>query len=105
MSFPIEFKECPICHSKETVCRLACADEPSIPKDVFVSLDKTFTPIQDVSKVVSPLIRGILVHYDVCANCGTRYCTRAEIISAPVSVQPRPGSPPRFDPKSHRRIG
>lgn len=105
MLFLKEFSKCPICYSKETVCRLACADEPSIQKDVFVSLDKVFTPIQDISKVVSPLVRGILVHYDVCANCGTRYCTRAEVVSAPVSVQQAPiGNPPQFDPKSHRRL-
>jgi hypothetical protein len=91
MPLPIEFPVCPICHSKETVARLACANEPSIPKGVFVSLEKVFTPIQDINKIAIPIIKEILVHYDVCVHCGTRYCTRAEIISVPVAAGPQSG--------------
>lgn len=82
---------CPICHSKGTVARLACANEPSLPKGIFVSMEKIFTPIQDISKIATPVIKGVLVHYDVCVNCGTRYCTKAEIISAPVEVRHQSG--------------
>lgn len=92
MSFPIEFEKCPVCHSKDTICRLACTDEPSIPKSTFVSLDKVFTPIQDMNKITTPTIKGILIHFDICAKCGTRYCTRAEITSPPVTIQHRSGS-------------
>ncbi len=92
MPFPIEFTVCPICHSKDTVCRLACADELSIPKGTFVSLEKVPTPIQDLNKITTPTVRGILSHYDVCAKCGTRYCTKAEIITMPVMIQHRSGS-------------
>lgn len=91
MPFPIEFEKCPTCYSKDTICRLACTDEPSIPKGAFVSLEKVFTPIQDVNKITTPIIKGILTHYDICARCGTRYCTRAEITLAPVTKQYRSG--------------
>jgi len=92
MSFPIEFKKCPVCHSQETVCRLACDGESSIAKDAFVSLDKTFTPIQDVTRLLGPVVKGILCHFDVCSKCGMRYCTRAEITSVPVNVQHSSGN-------------
>ena len=90
--FPVIFSECPICHSKDTVCRLACADESSIPKGTFVSLDKLFTPIQDINRIATSMIKGILSHFDICAECGTRYCTKAEITSAPVTIQHHSGS-------------
>ena len=92
MSFPIEFVKCPSCGCKDTVCRLACADEPSIPKGTFASLEKLAVPIQDLNKITTPTVKSILVHYDVCAKCGTRYCTRAEIFSVPVTIQHRSGS-------------
>ena len=93
MKLPIEFPLCPICYSQGTVARIACADEPSLPKGIFVSLEKVFTPIQNINKIATPVVRGIMVHYDVCVNCGTRYCTRAEIISAPIVAGPQPGMP------------
>lgn len=91
MPFPIEFTECPVCHCKDTVCRLVSADEPSIPKGAFVSFEKVFTAIQDLNKITTPTIRGVLNHYDICAKCGTRYCTKSEIITMPVQVQYRSG--------------
>jgi len=93
MYFPIEFPRCPVCHCADTVCRLACTDEPSIPKGTFVSLDKVFTPIQDLNKITTPTVKGLLTHFDICARCGTRYCTKAEITSVPVTIQYRSGSP------------
>lgn len=101
MPFPIEFEECPSCRSKDTVCRLACADETSIPKGVFVSMEKVFTPIQDVTKLLGPLVKGILCHFDVCAKCGTRYCTRAEIANLPVNIDMAPQQ--RGQPLPRRR--
>lgn len=104
MEFPIEVTECPLCHSKDTIARLGCADEPSIPKGTFVSLEKVATPIQQPTSMLAPLLRAILCHYDVCAKCGHRYCTRAEKMNLPVTVQQAPHNSPRFDPKSHRRL-
>lgn len=104
MPFPIEFEKCPICHSQDTICRLACADEPSIPKDTFVSLEKVITPIQQPTQMLALFIKSIVCHYDVCGKCGLRYCTKAEKMNVPVQVQPAPGGPARFDPKSHQRL-
>jgi len=89
---PIEFEKCPVCSSKQTVSRLACANEPSIAPGTFVSLDKLVTPIQDVNKIATPIVKAIVTHFDVCAACGTRYCTRAEIMSIPVEIQHRSGN-------------
>lgn len=91
-TLPIEFKKCPVCGTKETVCRVACAGDPAIPEGTFVSLDKVIVPIQDINKISTPTVRSIFVHYDVCAKCGTRYCTRADFTSIPVTIQHRPGS-------------
>lgn len=92
MYFPMEFLRCPICRCADTICRHACADEPSIPKGTFVSLDKVFTPIQDLNRITTPTVKGILTHFDICARCGNRYCTKAEIVSAPVTIEHRSGS-------------
>ena len=82
---PIGFTECPICHSKDTVARLACADESSIPKGSFVSLEHVITPIETPSKYLG-YVKVIVCHYDVCANCGHRYCTLVEKTSLPAST-------------------
>ncbi len=96
MLLPVEFTQCPICHSKETVAQIGCADEPTIPQGTFVALTKEFTPIQQPTSMLAPLIRTIVCSYDVCAKCGHRYCTRAEKMNVPVQVQPPPGKAPRF---------
>lgn len=94
--FPIVFAACPYCECPDTVCGKACEDEPSIPKGTFVSLEKVFSPITDVSKITTPTVKGILHHYDVCYSCGLRRCTRAEIVSAPVTMKQMPHSPGGF---------
>lgn len=92
MEFPVSFERCPVCHHGETVCRQACKDEPSIPKDTFVSMEKVVTPIQDPNKISLPQVKCLMTHYDVCARCGTRYCTMAEIKFLPVTVQHQSGN-------------
>ena len=86
MKFPKEFKECPICNCKDTICRQACADEPSIPSGTFVSMEKKMTPIQDLTKISTPTTKIILRHYDTCAKCGFDYCTRAEKTTIPTDA-------------------
>jgi hypothetical protein len=92
---PIQFTKCPICHSKETISQIGCSDEPSVTKGTFTALEKVVTPIQQPTSMLAPLIRAIVVSYDVCAKCGHRYCTRAEKMNVPVQVQ-------QFTPKSQR---
>lgn len=99
MEFPITIVICPSCGSKDTIGRLACKDEPSIPAGTFVSLEKMVTPIQDPTKISLPQVKAILTQYDVCAKCGTRYCVKAEIVQVPVNVQHRSGQAfPHFGP-------
>lgn len=86
MTFPIEFEACPWCGSKDTVCKLACADEPSIPKDAFVSLEKKITPIQDFMKISTPTTKVLVRHYDTCAICGLDRCTKVEKTTMPTDA-------------------
>jgi len=81
------FPKCRECGSQETVAALACVGEPSIPEGTFASLEKGFVPIQDMNKISTLTVKGIVYHYDVCARCGTRRCTKAEILSAPITAQ------------------
>ena len=79
MPFLKEFNECPICHCKDTLCRQACADEPTIPIGTFVSMDKKVTPIQDFTKISTPTTRVLYRQYDTCAECGLDYCVKVEL--------------------------
>lgn len=95
-----EFKECPICHHPETVTQIATKDLKEagrIPKEAFVSLEKVIVPLSDPRVALS--IETLLVHYDICAKCGMRYCTRADRGTGMVQVrqQPRPPQTP-FSP-------
>ena len=86
MSFPIEFPKCPNCGSMDTVCRLACADDPSIPKGTFLSLEKKIAPLQDFTKIATPTTKVLMSHYDTCAKCGLSRCTRVEKTTMPTDV-------------------
>ena len=86
MEFPIEIAKCPNCGCKDTVSRLACADEPTIPKGTFVSLEKKITPIQDFMKISTPTTRILLRHYDTCSKCGFDYCTRVDKTTMPTDA-------------------
>jgi len=84
--FSITFDKCPICKSKGTVGELALKDE-NLPEGTFISLEKVVTPVHDVGRITTPMIKCLVIHYDICAKCGMRYCTRVEMINAPVSYK------------------
>ena len=86
--FPKEFTRCPTCHGTETVARKACEDEPSVEKGVFVSLGKEIVPITTPSGVIGAGVKCIIVHYDVCWKCGTRYAVKAEKAILPTKPPP-----------------
>ena len=90
---PLTFPKCPVCGHDQTVTQIACADEPSITPGTFVSLEKVVTPILQPSSMLAPMIKALVVSFDVCAKCGTRYCTRAEKTNVPVQVQVQQGRP------------
>lgn len=103
--FPIVFEKCPICGSKETLTRLAWDEEAEkgrVNKDTSVAAEHIATPLIDPKK--PPVLSASILfqHFDTCANCGTRYCTKADIGTGPVTmkqhplgtVPPGPGMPP-----------
>lgn len=97
IKFPIEIKECPNCGCQDTMTRLAWLDEVQqdrvgeASKDLFTSAEKMAIPLIDPQRGVGISITGLILHYDVCAKCGTRYCTRAEKQTGPVQMKPPPG--------------
>jgi len=86
VSFPIEFTKCPNCGCKDTVGRLGCAGDPSIPKDTFISLEKRITPVQDFMKISTPTTKVLIRHYDTCSKCGRDRCTRVEKTTMPTDA-------------------
>ena len=111
--FPVEFSKCPLCGCPETVTRLACEEEKEkgiIPKESFVSMEKTQVPL--MGRTPPKLtVRVLIACWDVCVDCGNRYCTRVEIQTTQVQVRPPqmpqgfPGSFPSFPPGAHPGFG
>jgi hypothetical protein len=100
-NFPLEFKKCPNCGSTETVAELA-VQEAEKTKGVkregpFASLEKAAIPLADPGKTAKLTLPMVICHYDVCAGCGLRYCTKAEIIDAPITFTVKGQPPPGMD--------
>ena len=89
MEFPIVFEKCPLCGCTETVTRMACEEEKEkgvIPKDAFVAFERTQMPL--MGKIPPKLtVRILVASWDLCVDCGNKYCTRVDIQTVPVSVQ------------------
>lgn len=104
-----EFKECPNCrpnfvirfllklfrkpYHPETITQRATKDLKEagrVPKEVFTSLSKQVVPLTDPRVALS--VETLLAHYDVCAECGMTYCTRAEVIMGVVKMMPQQGT-------------
>lgn len=104
----VDIKQCPWCHGEKTVSRTGVAQSRSSQKyvGVFTSLKKEVTPIEQ-PMLASITVEAICVHWDVCADCGAQYCTRAELIDVPVQAQgmPGPGKNPRNLPPFFRGQG
>lgn len=64
----------------------ACVNEPTLNKGAFVASRSNFTPIQDITKITTPMVRGVMSHYDICAECGIERCIRVEEFSIPASM-------------------
>ena len=105
--FPIVFEKCPICGCGDTTCRLAYQEEvvdKGKGPEAFASSEKRLTPLVDVRSAMLT-VPTLVEHYDNCAGCGFRYCTKAEIVNAGISMQkPPPGrntGPGGFLPMGH----
>ena len=94
--FPKIYTECPDCGCKETLLQIALDEAKEggkVSKDIILdSIDKKeATPL----KPISPQLIGICMvpmlveHYNVCANCGRRRLTKAEIKDMAFQVGPQ----------------
>jgi hypothetical protein len=86
MATLFEFKECPLCHCEETVMQRAAAKEPTLPTGAVVALQSVFTPLQDITKLTTLMVRGVVSHYDICAGCGLQRVVRVDETSFPTSA-------------------
>jgi hypothetical protein len=76
-------KECPVCHSQETVSRKGTSVAmPAFPEDAFTQLERTVTPVSNPAFEGAP-VKAIVVHYDICVGCGLKYSTQSEIVTLP----------------------
>jgi len=86
-----EFEECWNCHCTETLTQRATKDLKEagrLPKEAFTSLSKQIVPLTDPRVALS--VETLLVHYDVCANCGISRCTRADRTTGMVQMKQQP---------------
>jgi len=87
-----EFPKCSVCGSEETISQLATAPlkaSGKIAQGTFTLLRQQVVPLEQ------PLLAAITVScvvtlFDICAKCGTERCTLAQLIQAPVQMQPNP---------------
>ena len=95
--FPIEFKECPHCHYNKTLTKLAWEEEVAegrvgeTSKDMFVACRREGVPLIDPKRGIALSAHILTLAYDRCAKCGLEYCTKAEIVTAPVQMGRPPG--------------
>ena len=103
--FPMKFKECPMCQCKKTITRLAWKEmvaQGRIGKDSVdlpLASRREAVPLIDPKRGVQLSAKVLTFSFDRCAKCGTEYCVRAEIITAPVQMRKPPGGqglPPGF---------
>lgn len=97
-----EFK-CPNCGRSETIVGLALKEviERGLCKE-----DTPYSMIKQIIPLIPPasaplLVPSIIIHQDVCAHCGTLYCTKAETMDSPREVfmpamMPKSPLPPGF---------
>lgn len=87
---------------KGTVSQLGCEDAKSrgkIALEAFTKLGVEVVPLEQPVMAGVP-VQAIAVYYDICSLCGTRYCTRAELLQVPVQMpgQMPPGANFRMPP-------
>jgi len=93
--FPIEFPECPKCRSTETVTELATQEierkTGTKRGGPFTSFEKVGAMLATPQKIAGLTVPVLMSHFDICAGCGQRRCTKVEIINAPITYQQPPG--------------
>lgn len=87
-----EFPRCPVCDCEETISQIGTAElreKGKLTQDGFTLLEQSIIPLEQPA-LAAVTVSCIQTFYDVCAKCGTRRCTRAQVIQAPVQVQQQP---------------
>ncbi len=93
-AFPKIFPTCPICNGTKTIANLAYDEEiasgnKKIPIDTFKGM--SVQPVLLVAPESAGLsIPALIVFKDICASCGTEWCTRIEKQNLPVTGIMRP---------------
>lgn len=78
------FEKCPICGCPETVTKKAAEGNPDIPLGTFVCAERISSALALKPPMPGQEIQNIFYCYDVCWECGTRYCTKVEEITVKI---------------------
>lgn len=92
--FPIVFGKCPNCGCTDTITQLAWDEEAEkgrVNKDTPVAAEHLQAPLIDPKKTIGITAGILILSVDWCADCGTRYCTKAEIGTGQIGMGPAPG--------------
>jgi uncharacterized Zn finger protein len=99
-----EYPNCPVCGGMETISHLAIKSQMEsgrVKSGTFSSLRQQVTPLLP-PMLAALTVECVLVHFDICAECGTERCTKAELIQAPVQARSPQGSQ-GFNPFASRQ--
>lgn len=98
LKFPLKFEKCPACGSKRRVAEIITNQEKAKGR---VGKDRGTCIISYQSLVMDPASGGIIyapplitTMFDVCADCGTFYCTQADLGTARVEMKPGAAAEP-----------
>lgn len=99
-----DFTQCPMCEFETTISQKAL-EVSGKESPGFASTRKEVVPLEQPA-LANVTISIIILHFDVCANCGTEYCTRAELQQAPVQFKPKmpPGQGGLGGPNPYRGL-
>lgn len=93
------FGKCPACGSKQRIAEAIGREERKRQKigDGFTPVveEKTALIVDPRRVIIGPTrVPALLLHYDVCLECGCHYCVRIERGEGVVEPGPPPGRPP-----------
>ena len=106
--FPKTFDKCPVCGSTRRLAGMIGEQEKAKHKlmantPVFLNQLQTIVADQAIPSSTVPVL---ITSLDVCADCGTLYCIRADVGTATVQAKPSilgrqpPQKPPFFNNSS-----
>ena len=96
VKFPLKFNQCPNCGSEERVTKVVLDNEHTKGK-AMKATDSHLIQCQSlITNPNMPFLSApmVVAYLDACADCGTIYCVRAEVITAVPGVK-LPGNRPQ----------